>query len=248
MDYQDINKRIIDSWIKDGWRWGQPIDHETFVKAKAGNWDVLLTPTKTVPHEWLGNLKNKKILGLAAGGGQQIPVFAALGAECYVLDYSSLQIASELFVARREGYVVNALEADMTKTLPYESNFFDLIFFPVANCYVNNAEYVFKEAYRVLKKGGILLSGLTNEVLYFLDDDGKAVRWSMPFNPLQNEEAMKYLKETDGGVQFSHSLEEQIGGQLRAGFKLIDIYEDTNGTGKLHDMNIKTFLATKSLK
>lgn len=93
-----------------------------------------------------------------------------------------------------------------------------------------------------------MLSGLANEILYFLDDDEESIRWSMPFNPLQNEEAMNYLKETDGGVQFSHSLEEQIGGQLRAGFKLIDIYEDTNGSGNLHNMNIKTFLATKALK
>jgi 2-polyprenyl-3-methyl-5-hydroxy-6-metoxy-1,4-benzoquinol methylase len=34
-------------------------------------------------------------LGLACGGGQQMPVFAALGADCTVLDYSEKQLASE---------------------------------------------------------------------------------------------------------------------------------------------------------
>ena len=67
-----------------------------------GIWDVMLTPTKKVPHEWFGGLKGKKILGLASGGGQQMPVFAALGADCTVLDYSVKQLDSERYVAKRE--------------------------------------------------------------------------------------------------------------------------------------------------
>ena len=43
-------------------------------------------------------------------------------------------------------------------------------------------------------------------------------------------------------------MEEQIGGQLKAGFTLVDIYEDTNGEGYLHELNIPTFIATKSIK
>ena len=63
MNYQDINALTIDRWIEEGWEWGIPIDHETYVKALAGDWDVLLTPTKFVPHEWFGDLKGKKVLG-----------------------------------------------------------------------------------------------------------------------------------------------------------------------------------------
>ena len=92
MNYQDINAQTIDRWIEEGWEWGQPISHETYVKATEGEWDVLLTPTKFVPHEWFGDLKGKKVLGLASGGGQQMPIFAALGAECTVLDYSPKQL------------------------------------------------------------------------------------------------------------------------------------------------------------
>ena len=54
--YQDINADTIDRWIREGWEWGKPISHECFDKAKNGEWDVLLTPTKPVPHEWLGEL------------------------------------------------------------------------------------------------------------------------------------------------------------------------------------------------
>lgn len=105
-------------------------------------------------------MKGKKILGLASGGGQQIPIFTALGAECTVLDYSQKQCDSEKAVALREGYEVNILQADMTKRLPFEDEMFDLIFHPVSNCYVEEVEPIFKECYRVLKKGGVLLGGI----------------------------------------------------------------------------------------
>ena len=70
----------------------------------------------------------------------------------------------------------------------------------------------------------------------------------LPFNPLRNPEQMKQLEADDAGVQFSHSLEEQIGGQLEAGFLLLSLYEDTNGEGRLHDLHIPTFLAMRSCK
>ena len=78
MEYQDINAKTIDDWCKDGWEWGRPISHEDFESALGGEWDVYLTPTKRVPHEWFGDLRGKRVLGLASGGGQQIPIFSAL--------------------------------------------------------------------------------------------------------------------------------------------------------------------------
>ncbi len=246
--YQDINKETIDRWIEEGWEWGTPISHQQFLDAKAGKWDVLLTPTIPVPHEWLGDLAGKKVLGLASGGGQQMPIFTAMGAECTVLDYSPRQIQSELLVAQREGFSITAIEGDMTQRLPFEDEAFDMVFHPVSNCYIKDVYHVFREAYRVLKPGGLLLSGLGNEVNYFVDEDDERIVWKMPFDPTQDEKARAYLERVDCGMQFSHTLEEQIGGQLKAGFTLLDLYEDTNGEGRLHEMNIKTYIATKSVK
>lgn len=48
-NYQAVNSAVIDRWVAEGWKWGKPIDHETYLRAKAGEWDVLLTPTKAVP-------------------------------------------------------------------------------------------------------------------------------------------------------------------------------------------------------
>lgn len=246
--YQDINAETIDRWIAEGWEWGVPIDHETYEKAKGGSWDVLLTPTKPVPHEWFGELKGKKILGLASGGGQQMPVFTAQGAECTVLDYSPAQLESERLVAQREGYAIEIVRADMTKPLPFGDESFDLIFHPVSNCYVEEVEPIWRECWRVLKKGGVLLAGLDNGVNFYFDDAEEKIVFTMPFNPVKNEEHRKFLADQDCGMQFSHSLTDQIGGQLRAGFRLTDVYEDTNGAGNLHEHNIPTFWATRAVK
>ena len=248
MDYQDINAQVIDRWVEEGWEWGIPISHEEYVAAQQGHWDVVLTPTKPVPHHWFGELRGKKVLGLASGGGQQMPIFAALGAECTVLDYSQKQLDSEAMVSQREGYSIRIIRADMTKPLPFADGEFDLIFHPVSNCYIEKVEPVFAECFRVLKSNGILLCGLGNEINYLVNEEEREISNEMPFNPLTNEKYRKQLEEEDCGMQFSHTVEEQIGGQLKAGFVLTDIFGDTNGEGRLHEMNIETYLATRAIK
>lgn len=246
--YQDVNAQTIDRWIEEGWEWGKPISHEEFERARSGQWNVVLTPTKPVPHEWFGELRGKRVLGLASGGGQQMPIFAALGANCTVLDYSPRQIESERLVARREGYEIEAIRADMTKPLPFADDSFDLIFHPVSNCYVEEVKPIWRECFRVLKPGGRLLAGMDHYVNYLVDDDETAIVNALPFNPLRNPEQMKQLQDADCGVQFSHTIEEQIGGQLEAGFRLLALYEDTNGEGRLHELNVPTMLATLAEK
>ena len=247
-DYTAINANTIDRWVEEGWEWGVPIDHETFVRAQNGDWDVGLTPTKPVPHEWFGDLAGKKVLGLASGGGQQMPIFAALGAECTVFDLSLRQLESERLVALREGYSIRIVRGDMTLPFPFEDGEFDLIFHPVSNCYVKDVEHVWRECARVLKPGGVLLSGADHFVNYLVDEDEARIVNRLPFDPLEDPEQMRQLRESDSGVQFSHTITEQIGGQLKAGLTLTDIYEDTNGSGRLHELNVPTMLAMRSVK
>ena len=248
MDYQDINSKTIDAWCRDGWQWGQPCSHEDYAAALEGRWDVFLTPTKPVPHAWFGQMQGKEILGLASGGGQQIPIFTALGAKCTVLDYSAAQCESEGMVSRREGYDVRIYRADMTKPLPFPDESFDLIFHPVSNCYVEQVEPIFRECYRVLRPGGVLLCGLDNGMNYIFDETETTLTYRLPFNPLRDPDLFRMCMEHDYGVQFSHTMEEQLGCQLKAGFRLTDLYEDTNGEGRLHEYGVPSFLATRAVK
>lgn len=144
LNYTQINSVFFDKWVQEGWQWGTPITHEIYEKAKHGEWAVLLTPTKPVPANWFPDLNNKKVLGLASGGGQQMPIFTARGAKCTVLDYSTAQLESEKMVAQRENYTIELIQADMTKPLPFANNSFDLIFHPVSNCYVEDVSSIWK--------------------------------------------------------------------------------------------------------
>ncbi|KXT74901.1 putative methyltransferase [Streptococcus gordonii] len=81
-----------------------------------------------------------------------------------------------------------------------------------------------------------------------MDNEEKEIIWKMPFNPLKNKAAKEYMIKENAGMQLSHNITEQIGGQLKAGFTLLDVYEDTNGSGMLYELNIKTYIAIKSVK
>ncbi len=246
--YTDINAKTMDRWVDEGWQWGIPLTHDEFLAAKEGELAVLLTPTKTVPEEWFGELEGKKLLGLASGGGQQMPVFAALGVECTIMDLSDRQLDSERMVALREGYTIDIVKADMTERFPFEDESFDIVFHPVSNCYIRDVQHVWNECFRVLKHGGVLLAGMDNGINFIFDEDEREIKYTLPFDPLSDPQQMKELEESDSGVQFSHTVEEQLGGQLKAGLVLTDIYEDTNGEGNLHEHNIPTFIASRAVK
>jgi len=255
-NYADINAKAIDRWVEQGWEWSIPISHEVYIDAKNGQWSVVLTPTKPVPKEWYkpflngDRLDGAKLLGLASGGGQQMPVFAALGASCTVLDYSDKQLANERIVSEREGYAIDIVKADMTKRLPFEDESFDLIFHPVSNCYVEDVYHVWNECFRVLKPGGVLLAGMDNGVTYlFNEDEPLKVVNKLPYNPMKNPEQYAHSMAVDDSVQFSHTMEEQIGGQLKSGFVLTDLYEDSEqpGDGGIAEY-YPLYIATRAVK
>lgn len=249
MDYQAINAATIDQWVKDGWTWGQPIDHQTYVNAQHGDWSMVLTPTKPVPRHWFfPEMRGKRVLGLASGGGQQMPIFAALGADCTVLDFSTEQLAAEQLVADREGYQIKRLQADMTQPLPFKADSFDLIIQPVANCYVAEVLPIGRECFRVLKPGGRLLVGMDNGINYLIDERETSIVHGLPYDPLKEPALLNDQRVAEDGVQFSHTLEEQLRGQLLAGFQFIDMYEDVNGSGRLSRLGIPTFWATYAIK
>ncbi|MDO4458964.1 MAG: methyltransferase domain-containing protein [Clostridia bacterium] len=246
--YTDINSSVIDSWVKDGWEWSVPVTHEEYLKALDGDWGIFLTPTKVVPHEWFGNLKGKKVLGLASGGGQQGPMLQAQGADVTILDYSQEQLKREREVAEREDYDITVIRADMTERLPFEDESFDIIVHPVSNCYIQDVQHVWNECYRILKKGGILMAGLDNGINFLYNDEETEMENVLPYNPLINPEQMEQAKKDNVGVQFSHTIEEQIDGQIRAGFTLTNVYGDTNGYGNLHEHNVDSFWGTRAVK
>ena len=247
--YADLNAAAVDNWVSQGWEWGKPVSHETYQRALAGDWSIRLTPTHPIPDRWFPPLSGCRVLCLASGGGQQGPILTARGAVCTVLDYSKKQLESEQMVARREGYEIALVRADMSQGLPFADSSFDLIVNPVSNCYIEDACALWRECYRVLAPGGILMAGLDNGLNYVFDEteEDRVVR-GLPFNPLKEKALYEASVKNDWGIQFSHTFNDQIAGQLRAGFQLTDGFEDYNGIGLLNDLRIPTFWATRAVK
>jgi hypothetical protein len=112
---------------------------------------------------------------------------------------------------------------------------------------LRNVYHVWNECYRILKAGGILLAGMDNGMNFLFEDIYKeplTVVNKLPFNPLRDKKLSEKLDNEKDGVQFSHTIEEQIGGQLKAGFMLTDLYED----GYLYEYNIPQYIATRAIK
>ena len=111
----DINRHNQLSWDQQSAAgqspWVQPVTTDAVNAARAGDWQIILTPTKSVPKSWFGNLKDKDLLCLASGGGQQAPILAAAGATVTSFDQSPEQLRKDadvrhgticLFVAYKE--------------------------------------------------------------------------------------------------------------------------------------------------
>ena len=214
---------------------------------------MVLTPNKPVPRAWFGDLKGRDVLCLAGAGGQQAPVFAAAGARVTVLTTrrpSSGRTAwwpsAMAWDAARGGRHARPVRLRRTSS-------FDLIFHPCSNCFVDAMRPVWREAYRVLRPGGALLSGFCNPVIFLFDpaleqQGVMQLKYKMPysdFTSLTDEERARYKGEP---LVFAHSLEDQIGGQLDAGFAITGFYEDKHVAGDRLSEYLSGFIATRAVK
>ena len=246
--YTSYNENIFKTWKeKFNFYWMVPISHDDFVNAQNGKELLTVTPNKKVPFKWYSNCKEKKVLGIAAGGGQQMPIFAALGADCTLLDISYPQLSADEEVSKRENYKINLIKGDMAEKLPFPDNTFDIVINPVSNHYIEDIDSLFKEIYRVLKPNGIFIAGLENEIYWTTNPRTHKMQYSLPINPLKDKKLAKRLRKKEFAFQFSHTTSEQLNGQLKAGFIIKEVYEDTED-GFFSEHNIPTFLATLSVK
>ncbi len=258
MDILNHNRRAWDREVDAGNPWTVPAAPEAIAAARKGDWTIVLTPTKPVPHAWLPDLPGKDVLCLAAGGGQQGPILAAAGARVAVLDYSPKQLEQDRLVAQRESLLITTVHGDMANLCMFGDAMFDYIVHPVSNVFVPNVLPVWKEASRVLRPGGVLLAGFVNPALYIFDLEladrtGELrVRYALPYADTDHldEEYQRGLAEKGEPFEFSHTLESQIGGQTAAGFAITDFYEDRDTSADALALNkyMPTFIATRAVK
>jgi SAM-dependent methyltransferase len=108
---------------------------------------------------------------------------------------------------------------------------FEVIVNPVSNVFCPDLAPVWRESHRVLRPGGVLLAGFMNPDIFIFDVAALeeraelVVRHRLPFSTLDLTDAERRRSYGDGPIEYSHSLTEQIGGQLAAGFVLTHLVE-----------------------
>ncbi len=249
------NRRAWDRWVQNGIRWTIPVEDVIIEAARHDTWNVYLTESQPVPREWFPPLKGAKVLGLAAAGGQQGPILAAAGAAVTLLDNSPAQLASDVHMAKHHNLGIRTVLGDMRDLSMFAANTFDCIFHPISNVFIPDPTPVWMECFRVLKPGGVLLSGFMNPVIYIFDiplleEEGRfEVRYKLPYSDRDSltDEERAAAYGLDEPLEWSHTYESQINGQMKAGFYLTGFYEDTSDEGAERDY-FPIYFATRALK
>jgi len=235
MNIYELNKIAWDHAVDEGSNpFTQVVASEKIAAAIKGKWSLYLSEIKPVPMDWFPSLKGLKVLCLASGGGQQAPIFAALGAEVTLLDASPRQLAQDRFVAERNNLTIKLIEGDMADLSAFEDESFDLIFNPVSTLFVPHLESVWRECYRVLRVGSVLMTGFMNPDEFIFDDDALdnegvfVVKNPLPYiqHETLTQEGLDQRIHNKEMFHFSHTMEAQLGGLIQAGFVITGFYED----------------------
>jgi SAM-dependent methyltransferase len=235
LDIIDRNRRAWNRESVAGSEWSTPVGDDVIHRARDGTWQVILTPTRAVPRDWLGDVAGKDVLCLASGGGQQAPVLAAARADVVSFDLSEEQLAKDRQLAERHGLALRCVQGDMADLSALADEAFDLVFHPVSNVFAPDPRPVWRECHRVARPGGVLLAGFMNPSFFLFDHDAAAAGGALeavhrlPYREPDSlvGDARREWDRSGRAAEFGHSLEAQIGGQLEAGFVLTGLYEDT---------------------
>lgn len=143
MTYKDNKKSIVfDS--KEG--------YDKYAKLYDKKLEFLNSFEKNMLMKMAGDVKGKKVLDIGCGTGRLARVLIEKNA-----DYTGVDISEEMLkIAKKKNTKGKFLEADIEE-LPFEDESFDVIICAFVIVHVGDLKEAFREAYRVLKKGGIFV-------------------------------------------------------------------------------------------
>jgi SAM-dependent methyltransferase len=252
MNVASHNRKAWDRLVEEGNRWTVPVSEEEIAEARRGRVKIFLTESKSVPQDWFPELAGVEVLCLASGGGQQGPVLAAAGARVTVFDNSPKQLEQDREAADKYGLDLKTVLGDMRDLSAFGEHAFDLIVHPVSNVFIPDVRPVWAECAHVLRPGGELLSGFVNPVEYMFDPElmeiGELkVKYALPYSDLESltEQERIAMHGEDAPLEFSHTLEKLIGGQIEAGFVIVGFYEDYRSDSKAAEY-MPSYLATRA--
>jgi SAM-dependent methyltransferase len=189
------------------------------------------------PENWLGgNVRGKRILCLASGGGLQSAMLASAGAIVTVVDISNAMLDQDRAVAAENNLPILAVQTSMDNLSMFAGASFEIVLQPVSTCYVADVRPVFLEIARVLRDGGLYISQhkqpaslqsetLPNERGYIVSEPADR---SGPLPP-----TLPCLHRESDTLEYLHRWQTLVGGICRAGFVIEDLIEPVSGATML---------------
>jgi SAM-dependent methyltransferase len=194
------------------------------------------------PEGAMGDVAGRDVLCLAGGGGQQSAAFGLLGAHVTVLDLSPTQLQRDRATAEHYGIAVQTVEGDMRDLSCFPDNSFDIVWHAHSLTFVPNAETVFDEVARVLRREGLYRLSWTNPFVHGLAEskwDGRSYPLNLPYEDgaeVTDDDPYWDVQAPSGGScrvlgprEFRHTLGAVVNGLVSRGFQLRGIWEDPAG-------------------
>lgn len=178
---------------------------------------------------WLGgDIRGRRVLCLAAGGGKHGALFAAAGAIVTVVDLSTEMLALDREVAAARQLDVRTVEASMDDLSALAPASFDVVVQPVSTCYVPDVRAVYREVARVIIPGGLYISQHKQPVSLQADTRTTNRGYELvepyyrtgPLPPVTGS-----LHREAGTQEFLHRWEDLVGGLCQNGFVVEDLVE-----------------------
>jgi SAM-dependent methyltransferase len=182
------------------------------------------------PEGHLGDVRGKRVLCLASGGGQQSVAFALLGARVTVVDLCAEQLERDRAAAAHYGFAPELVQADMRDLSVVPAAAFDLVYHPYSINFVPDARIVFREVARRLRDGGLYRFDCGNPCftgLLVQDWDGEGYPLRHPYADGAEvhyvDESWVFGGETpadpiDGPCEYKHTLGTLLNGLIEQGF------------------------------
>lgn len=132
----------------DNWALNIDIEHIDVNKFFTGS----TSPENRYILGYMGDLKEKCILDVGCGAGENSVFFALNGAQCIAIDYSALMVDTAKALAKRYGVTIEALTMNVME-LEFPDNSFDYVYAANLLHHVDSKQTL-REMHRVLKPGG----------------------------------------------------------------------------------------------
>lgn len=204
-----------------------------------------LARSRLDPHgilvRYAGDLTDKQVLCLAAGGGQQSAAFALLGAQVTVTDLADRQLEQDRVAAAHYNLHVRTQQGDMRDLAWLPAASMDIVYQAFSITFVPSVAPVFDQVARVLRPGGLYRLEWYNPFVQLIDPekdwtgagyllkhpyrDGIDTSEWFPTWTVYDDDGTP--REVAGPREFVHTLSTVLNGLIARGFVLLHCSEFT---------------------